>query len=55
MLALFVAFAIGDCHIDASDSQCGAGERRAFIILILTPFSGIAVFFLVNWLVRRRK
>ncbi|MEG8220320.1 hypothetical protein OSJ57_06730 [Sphingomonas sp. HH69] len=48
-----MTFAIGDCHIDASENECGVGERRAFITFVLTPFSGIAVFFLVNWLVRR--
>jgi hypothetical protein len=43
-----VAFAIGDCHIDANDGECAAGESRAIFIVLLTSFSTIATFFLVR-------
>ncbi|MBB4147734.1 hypothetical protein [Sphingobium scionense] len=55
LLSLFVARVIGDCHIDAGDMQCAAGKRQASVILILTPIAGIATFFLVRWLIGRRK
>jgi hypothetical protein len=55
LLVLFVALVIGDCHIDAGDTQCAAGKRQAAIILILTPLAGIATFVLVHWLIGRRK
>lgn len=55
LLGLFVALVIGDCHIDAGDTQCATGKRQASIVLILAPIAGIATFFLIRWLIGRRK
>jgi hypothetical protein len=51
MLAIFTGSIIGDCmDVDA----CRAAERDAMIWLWLTPFAGLAIFFLARWAMNRQ-
>jgi hypothetical protein len=52
MAMIFIAFAIGDCP---DDPVCMAREGKAPLLLLLTPLAGITTFFLIRWLVGRRK
>ena len=52
MRVLFLGSTIGDC---SDDAQCIASKRQAALLLWITPLSGIATFFLIRWLVGRRK
>jgi hypothetical protein len=45
-----VAFAIGDCP---PDPLCEAKEGKAHWLIVLTPFSGLAIFLAVRWGVSR--
>ena len=50
MLMVFTGLSMGDC-MDAAACRAKDG---AGLWLILTPFAGIATFFLVRWLVVKR-
>lgn len=52
MATIYVAFAIGDCP---ADPVCEAREAKVPLLPILTPLTGIATFFLIRWLIGRRK
>jgi hypothetical protein len=55
MLAAALFFVVGDCHIDATETQCERASRYGLVVLLFAPLSGIATFFLIRWLVGQRK